>query len=51
MALLTDDLATAWIDDMIRLVRHVEDTKPRDPYRAMTDALLDLRVRVTTPCN
>lgn len=45
MTVTTDDLATAWIDDMIRLVQLVRDTNPRDPLRAVEDALLDLRAK------
>ena len=38
-----DDLATAWVDEMLRVVQLVRATKPRDPLRAVEDALLDLR--------
>lgn len=42
-----DEYATQWIDDMLRLIQHVQETKPRDPYAGMRDALLELRTRVT----
>lgn len=44
---LTQDLATQWCDDMLRLIQMVSETKPRDPFRAMQDAVLELRTRVT----
>lgn len=40
---LEPDLATQWCDDMLRIVQLVRTTKPRDPLRAVEDALLDLR--------
>ena len=46
MSVTSDDLAMQFIDDMLRIVAMVRDTKPRDPLRAVEDALLDLRVRV-----
>lgn len=46
MCELTDDLATEWCDDMLRLVQLIRETKPRDPLRAVEDAVLDLRGRV-----
>lgn len=33
-----------YIDDFLRIVALVRATKPRDPFRAMEDALLDLRM-------
>lgn len=32
-----------YIDDFLRIVALVRATKPRDPFRALEDALLDLR--------
>lgn len=32
-----------YIDDFLRIVALVKATKPRDPFAAMVDALLDLR--------
>ena len=33
-----------YVDDFLRLIAYVRATNPRDPFRAMEDALLDLRV-------
>jgi hypothetical protein len=46
MVTTTDDLAAQWVDDMMRLVAMIRGTKPRDPLRALEDALLDLRGRL-----
>ena len=46
MSTVTDDTAAdviASIDHFLRVVAAVRQTKPRDPLRAVEDALLDLR--------
>lgn len=43
MTVTPEDLATAAIDDMLRLVERVRAEKPRDPMRRLEDVLLDMR--------
>lgn len=46
MATETEDPAVVWCNYMLTLVAAVRDTKPRDPWRAMQDAILDVRAKV-----